>query len=214
VGSQAEGHNSMLHMEPHGTTVSRYDKVHLFPFGEFAPVGLGWIRSSLAIPLQDLRAGATAQPSFVLTKSGQTWRIGTLICNENMLSDEVRRWAPMANLLINPSNMAWFDGSLAIDHGQQITRMRALEVSRPILRVSNTGDTALILATGALAQALPVGVAASMRGTVTGQTGLTPYVRWGDAPVWALCLLSVLASLLAGVPNRPHLLQSRETAPR
>jgi apolipoprotein N-acyltransferase len=71
--------------------------------------------------------------------------------------------------------------------------MRALEVSRPILRVSNTGDTALILASGALAQALPVGQTASLAGTTTGQTGLTPYVRWGDLPVWVLCLLSMTA---------------------
>lgn len=90
--------------------------------------------------------------------------------------------------------------------------MRALEVGRPILRVSNTGDTALISESGALVKVLPLGVAASMTGTITGQTGLTPYARWGDWPVWALCLLSLATALLAGKANRPRLRQSPETA--
>jgi apolipoprotein N-acyltransferase len=193
VGSQSEGHNSMVHLQPDETSTSRYDKIHLFPFGEYAPPGLAWITRSLAIPLQDLSGGAAAQPPFTLTKGQQTFGIGTVICNEIMLSDETRRWAPLASLLINPGNMAWFDGTLAIDHGGQIARMRALEVNRPILRVSNTGDTALIQASGALAQALPVGQTASMAGIIHGQTGLTPYVRWGDWPVWVMCLLTMTA---------------------
>jgi apolipoprotein N-acyltransferase len=214
VGSHSEGHNSMVHMEPGETSTSRYDKIHLFPFGEYAPPGLAWITRSLEIPLQDLSGGAAAQPPFTLTKGQQTFGIGTVICNEIWLSDETRRWAPQANLLINPGNMAWFDGTLAIDHGGQITRMRALEVSRPILRVTNTGDTALILASGALAQALPLGQTASMTGTIHGQTGLTPFVRWGDWPVWVMCLLSIAGVLLARKTNRPRSPQSRETAPR
>ncbi len=210
VGNQAQGHNSLVHLQPHGTGVSRYDKIHLFPFGEYAPPGLGWISRKLAIPMQDLSPGAAAQPPFTLVKQGQTLAIGSLICHENMLSDEVRRWAPKVNLLINPGNMAWFDGTLAVDQGQQITRMRALEVGRPILRVSNTGDTALILASGAVADALPVGVAASLAGTVTGRTGLTPYVRWGDWPVSAICLLGIASALWVGKANPRRWLPSQK----
>ena len=214
VGSQAEGHNSMLHMEPGGTGVTRYDKIHLFPFGEYAPKWLAWITQNLAIPMQDLSAGASEQTPFLLAQGNSTFYIGTLICNESMLSDEARRLAPRVGILINPGNMAWFDGTLAIDQGLQITRMRALEVSRPILRVSSTGTTASILATGVVSQVLPVGQTASMVGTIMGRTGLTPYARFGDWPVWALCLLSLAAALVAGNANRPRWRQSRETAPR
>jgi apolipoprotein N-acyltransferase len=214
VGSQAQGHNSMVHLQPHWPTASLYDKIHLFPFGEYTPKALGWITRDLAIPMQDLSAGEATQSAFTLAHRQRTLAIGTLICNENMISDEARRWAPLTNLLINPGNMAWFDGTLAIDQGQQITRMRALEVSRPILRVSNTGDTALISESGVLIHALPLGVATSMTGTITGQTGLTPYVRWGDWPVGALCLLSLAGALLARKTNRLRWRRSRETAPR
>jgi len=202
VGDQSEGHNSMVHLQPHGSSVSRYDKIHLFPFGEYAPAGLGWISRKLSIPMQDLSAGAAAQPPFTLMKQGQTLAIGTLICNEAMLADEARRWAPQTHLLINPGNMAWFEGTLAIAQGLQITRMRALEVGRPILRVSNLGDTALILASGAVAQVLPLDQSASMTATVNGRTGLTPYVRWGDWPMITLCLLCIASALWAGKVNR------------
>jgi apolipoprotein N-acyltransferase len=189
VGSQSEGHNSMVHLEPLGTNFSVYDKRHLFPFGEYTPPATAWITSNVAIPMQNLSAGAITQPPFRLAKDAMTVKIGTLIFNEIMLSDEARHWAPVANLLINPGNLAWFDGTLAIAQGQQIARMRALEVNRPILRVSNTGDTALILSSGALSQMLPTGITSTLVGSVTGQTGLTPYARWGDLPVYLLCLV-------------------------
>lgn len=204
VGGQSQGHNSMVHLQPQGTTVNRYDKRHLFPFGETTPYGLAWTTSNLAIPMQDLSPGAAVQPPFSLNQQTRTLGIGTLICNEIMLSDETRRWAPVASLLINPGNMAWFDDTLAIDQGQQVARMRALEVSRPILRVSNTGDTALILASGVVAQTLPVGTAANLEGQVTGQTDLTPYVRWGDGPVWALCLACITFALRFRVFGLQH----------
>ena len=170
-----------------------------------------WISRKLAIPMQDLSAGAAAQPPFTLVKQGQTLAIGSLICNENMLADEARRWAPRTNLLINPGNMAWFDGTLAIAQGLQITRMRALEIGRPILRVSNQGDAELILASGALAQGFPPDQSGGMTGTLNGRTGLTPYVRWGDWPVSALCLLCVVGALWAGKASRLRQPQSRET---
>lgn len=194
TGSQSDGHNSMMHLEPGSSVVTQYDKIHLFPFGEYAPMGFGWFTDGLAIPMKDLKSGALGQAPFKVIKNQHTFQIGTLICQENMLSDEARAWAARVDLLINPSNMAWFDGTLALAQNLQITRMRALEVGRPILRVGNTGDTALVLATGRPAQRLAPGKTASMRGQVFGETGSTPYAQLGDWPVWFLCLFTVAAS--------------------
>lgn len=192
--SQSGGHNSMTHLESGSSTVTQYNKIHLFPFGEYSPVGFSWITDSLAIPMNDLTPGTVAQTPFTVAKNHRAFQIGTLICHENMLSDEARALAARVDLLINPSNMAWVDGTLAMAQNLQITRMRALEVGRPILRVANTGDTALILASGELAQRVPPGETTSMYGQVFGETGLTPYTSLGDWSVWFLCFLSISAS--------------------
>lgn len=214
VGGQSEGHNSMVHLGPGTNAVSHYDKIHLFPLGEYVPAVLGWINRGLSIPMQDLSAGAAVQAPFRIVQQHQVLDLGTMICNENMLSDEARRWAPTAHVLINPGNMAWFAGTLAIPQDLQITRMRALEVGRPILRVSNAGESALISASGALAKSLQAQEASSMTGTVTGQTGLTPYVRWGDWPIWAMCLLALAVAVRAPKSSRLRWSQSPETTPR
>lgn len=199
--SQGDGYNSMLHMAPGQTAVARYNKRHLFPFGEYTPSSLAWLSKGLAIPMQGLSPGTAKQAPFQVNKGQHTIRIGTLVCNENMLSDEARAWAPQVGLLINPGNMAWFDGTLAIAQNLQIARMRALEVGRPVLRIANTGESALILASGQVAQRLPAGVAGSLEGEIQGETGLTPYARWGDRPVWLLCLLCSLSAMVRRYKN-------------
>jgi len=47
--------------------------------------------------------------------------------------------APEATLLVNVSNVAWFGDSLAPAQHLQISRMRAIETGRTMLRATNTG---------------------------------------------------------------------------
>lgn len=197
TSNRSDGHNSMMHLEPGGHAATQYDKRHLFPFGEYTPLGLAWMTDGMSIPLKDLSRGAAIQEPFRVMKGQHALWIGVLICHENMLSDDARGWAPHVNLLINPSNLAWFDGSWAIPQSLQITRMRALEVGRPILRVANTGETAWISASGAIVQQLPKREVASMSGQVIGETGLTPYARFGDWPVWVVCLTGIALAVVS-----------------
>lgn len=47
-------------------------------------------------------------------------------------------------VLVNLSNIGWFGDSVAIDQHLSISRMRALEFERPMLRATNTGATVVI----------------------------------------------------------------------
>jgi len=71
--------------------------------------------------------------------------------------------------------------------------MRALEAGRPMLRATNTGITSIIDHRGVEQARLPWFTRGILEGKVAGRSGLTPYVRVGDA-------LSVIAALaLAGM---------------
>ena len=173
--ARGEGHNSLIHVAPGKSEIGQYDKVSLMPFGEYSPAGFGWFTRSIHIRLKDLSPGKSGQQPFMVNKQ----RISALICHE----EEVRRWPDVPNVVINPSNLAWFEGSLAIDQRLQMVRMRGLEYGRPVLRATNTGITAHIDHRGAVLKRLPKAEEDALTGQVQPMEGKTPYALWGDWPV-------------------------------
>jgi apolipoprotein N-acyltransferase len=158
-----------------------YTKRHLVPFGEYYPVP-GFVRNWLRLanlPSTDAAPGDPGQPPLEL--AGQ--RIAVTICYEDLFGAEQLHYMPDATLLVNVSNDAWFGDSIAPHQHLQIARMRAVEVGRYQLRATNTGITAVIEPSGRVAATLPAFEAGVLTATVQGYTGLTPYARWGNAPV-------------------------------
>src|SRR6266540_739948 len=163
----------------------RYDKSHLVPFGEFVPSGFHWIVKMVAIPMSDFSLGR--QDPRPLSLAGQ--RVAPNICWEDAFGEEIIRQLPEATLLVNVSNVAWFSDSLAPAQHLQISRMRALETGRAMLRATNTGMTAIIDPRGAVAARLPQFAESILEGTVQGYVGASPYVKFGNTPI---VLLSVV----------------------
>lgn len=169
-------------------TAQWYHKRHLVPFAEYFP---SFVRSSMS--LLNLRygsfdAGAAQQPA--LNAAGQKW--GVTICYEDGFGAEQLSVLKEATLLVNVTNDAWFGDSNAPPQHLEISRMRALEAGRDMVRAANDGISALIAADGALLARLPRFKAAVLTGQVQPRTGLTPYARVGNWPVVLLCLLGVL----------------------
>ncbi len=168
-----------------------YSKSHLVPLGEFVPPEFGWIVKILSIPLSDFTPGpALPEP---IAAAGE--RIAVDICYEDAFGEEIIRQLPQASLLVNVSNVAWFGDSLAPAQHLQISRMRALETGRAMLRATNTGITAIVDPQGRVAGRLPQFTEDVLEGTVQGRGGATPYVRFGNAPALALALAALLAAL-------------------
>ena len=80
-----------------------------------------------------------------------------------------------------------------------MSRMRAIETARPMLRATNTGITGLIDPQGRPLAMLPAHRSGVLDVSVQGQTGLTPYARIGNLPV---LLLSVLIVFIAWLRQR------------
>ncbi len=183
----------------------RYDKHHLVPFGEFIPTGFHWFTQLMNIPLGDFNRGVVGAPSFAF--HGQ--RIGANICYEDLFGEELAaRFADAANaptMFANISNIGWFGDSSAIAQHLQISRMRALEFQRPMLRATNTGATAVIDHRGHVTHALAPHTQGVLDGEVQGRTGLTPFAWWASRlGVWPLWMLGgLLAAAAALKPVRP-----------
>ena len=167
----------------------RYDKAHLVPFGEFVPFGFHWIVKTVAIPMSDFSLGReNPEP---LTLAGQ--RVAPNICWEDAFGEEIIRQLPEATLLVNVSNVAWFGDSLAPSQHLQISRMRAIETGRTMLRATNTGMTAIVDPHGKVLAQLPQFTEGALAGEAQGYAGATPYVRWGNAPIVVICFALVAA---------------------
>jgi apolipoprotein N-acyltransferase len=171
--------------------VGWYYKRHLVPFGEYFPVPSfirSWMRL-MSLPYDDFTAGGARQPT--LHAAGQA--LGLTICYEDAFGSSQLASLRTATLLINVTNNAWFGDSTAPHQHLQISRMRALEAGRFLIRSTNDGITAVIGPHGAVVARLPQFEEAVLHAEVLPLTGLTPYARFGNTPVvqGALALMGV-----------------------
>ncbi|WP_427914536.1 apolipoprotein N-acyltransferase [Ramlibacter sp. MMS24-I3-19] len=200
LGNYEQGYtNSVIGLKP-GAQPYRFDKHHLVPFGEFIPPLFRWFTDLMNIPLGDFNRGAVGQPSF--DWAGQ--RLAPNICYEDLFGEELAaRFADAASaptIFVNVSNIGWFGDSVAIDQHLQISRMRALEFDRPVIRATNTGATAIVDHDAQVTQALPRYTRAVLTGEVQGRTGVTPFAWWsarfGLWPLWIVGVAPVVAAAL------------------
>jgi apolipoprotein N-acyltransferase len=184
--------NSVIGVKPGQSQPYQYDKHHLVPFGEFIPPLFKWFTQMMNIPLGDFNRGAVGQPSF--DWAGQRWAPN--ICYEDLFGDELARrfvdekTAPTA--MVNVSNIGWFGNSIAIDQHLHISRMRALELGRPMVRATNTGATVIINHRGEVTHSLPRHTRGVLVGSVEGRLGTTPFAWWaGRFGLWPLWMLGI-----------------------
>src|SRR5690606_41433307 len=118
---------------------------------ESIPPGLLRFLHALQIPLGDFDRGPTRQQHFVLARQ----RFAPNICYEDVFGEEIiqavrpsAQFGPGASILANVSNLGWFGESWALRQHLQISRMRAIETARPLLRAPNTAMTAAIATDG------------------------------------------------------------------
>jgi apolipoprotein N-acyltransferase len=97
-------------------------------------------------------------------------------------------------MLANFSNLAWFGDSWALRQHWQMSRLRAIETSRPMLRATNTGATGAIDHRGRDIAQLPPNRVGVLDTTIQGQQGLTPYVRLGNGLILGISVLILFAA--------------------
>lgn len=176
-----------------------YFKSHLVPFGEYIPFKslLGNLLDFLRVPMANFSRGAPEQD--LLDVAGV--KAGVSICYEDAFGEEVIRGLPEASLLINVTNDAWFGDSLAPHQHLQMARMRSLETSRPMLRATNNGVSAIIDHRGQVLSTSPQFEVAVLDGRVQPQAGATPYVFYGN---WLIIPVAMLILLMCTYWGHRH----------
>ncbi len=176
----------------------RYDKHHLVPFGEFIPFGFRWFVDMMHIPLGDFTRGAALQAPFAVKNQ---WVLPN-ICYEDLFGEEIAgqlraadaAGKPVATMLLNVSNIAWFGDSIALPQHLQISQMRAIETGRTMLRSTNTGTTAVIDPTGKVIAQLKPFERGVLTASVQGYGGITPYVYVGNTFIVLLAFALLIAA--------------------
>ncbi|MBF0273405.1 MAG: apolipoprotein N-acyltransferase [Magnetococcales bacterium] len=172
-----------------GDFLHRYDKHHLVPFGEYIP-----FRSLVPKSMHKLTHGAkdfSSGPGPALLEWGMG-ALGPLICYEVIFPDEVRELAHKgARWLINVTNDGWFGESAKPQH-LAMARMRAVENRLPMIRVANSGISAVFDAVGRELGRIPSNVQGAMVVAVPPGEGESLWSRHGHRWIWVwsgLCLL-------------------------
>ena len=151
------------------------------------------------LPMSGFSPGAEHQKH--LEVAGQP--LAPSICYEDAYSSELLDFLPQATLLINGSNNAWYGDSLAPHQHLQISRMRALETARELIRATTTGISALVDQHGQIIKRTAEFKTQVLEGQVQPRKGATPYVRMGSWPV-NIVMFGLLAVLLVMSRRQRH----------
>ena len=169
-----------------------YHKVTLLPFGEFVPGAALWSRLQRWQTTGDFRPGERSAPIDVDARK-LPLRLAPSICFEAIVPGAFNAHVRAgAELLVNLTDDGWFASEKAAAQHLELTRLRAVETRRWLVRASNSGISAFIDPAGHIAASLPVGAVGVLSHLIDPRSTATPYVVWGN---WMLPLCAAVVAL-------------------
>ena len=191
---QAKFYNSAFLIGPKGK-LRHYNKIRLFPFGEYLPMKgiIPW--SFIHVPAIDGYVSGKEYTVFDLPPG----KFGVTICWENIFPNFVRQFTKRgAGFIINITNEAWFGDSAAPYQFLSMSVLRAAENRVSVIRSANTGISCFIDPYGRVLgrvendQHKPVFVRGFLTREVPVRTATTFYARRGDVFAYACAFISTI----------------------
>lgn len=175
---------------------NRFQKHQLLPIGEFVPFEdiLRPIAPLFDLPMSSFSRGDEVQNN--LRANGLN--ILPAICFEIAFADLVRgNYRSDSDILFTVSNDAWFGDSHGPHQHMQMARMRALELQRPLIRVTNNGISGVYDPISQTQVNMPQFKADILKANVKLIQGNSIYSQYGNWPVWiTVVLMGVVGGLL------------------
>lgn len=175
-------YNSLLGM---GGAHGFYHKRRLVPFGEYVPLQ-HWLEDLLdffKLPMSEFSLGPDQQADLY---TGKLYAAGS-ICYEITYPELIAKQARDADFLLTVSNDSWFGHSIGPHQHMQMAQMRARENARELVRATSNGISAFVDYRGHIVSQTPQFIATTLQGDVQARRGITPYQRWGNAPILFIC---------------------------
>ncbi len=191
--------NEVVAFGPDGTVVSRYEKVHRVPFGEYVPLrGLfSHLADLSAVPLDAVPgtgSGLLPTPAAPL---------GAMVSYEVFFADRGRSSVRHgAQLLVVPTNTSSYATSQVPTQEIAASEVQAVQQGRDLLQAAPTGYSAAITHRGRLIGRTVLGARQVITATLARRTGRTLYVRYGDLPPIALAAAALVVGWLVAWRRR------------
>ncbi|MEQ1495194.1 MAG: apolipoprotein N-acyltransferase [Novosphingobium sp.] len=178
-------------IDSRGEIRGTYDKSHLVPFGEYVP--LKWLLDPLG--LSRLVPGDYEfwpGPGPRTLDVGPLGKVGLQLCYEIIFPGAITQQGKRPDFVFNPSNEGWY-GDWATPQFLAQARLRAIEEGLPVIRATTTGISAVIDASGAVRDSIPLRVAARRDGLIPPAKPPTLFSRLGNGLSlgWAIALLAL-----------------------
>lgn len=198
-GDKARYFNSIDIIDRNGLAAARYDKRQLVPFGEYLPFRALFERWRVTqfVPMPGGFSPGAGPP--ILSVRGLPDALA-MVCYEAIFPNEGRvREGDTANVgyILNLTDDGWFGRTAGPYQHFAQARLRAVELGLPLLRVSNTGISAVVDARGRINDQTPLGAEALLDAALPGALPPTWQAHWGAASFAALWALTLLAAARA-----------------
>ncbi len=165
-----------------------YAKTHLIPFGEYMP---NWAKSlHKYLPYFNMSDISPFYNNKNFEINGISF--GSSICYEHLFGNELRENFAKANVLLNLSDLGWFNSSWVAPYMVSLAQIRAMEFGKPFIYTVNGGYSAYILPNGKIEK---IGLKKGrymLSVNLQPYKGKTLYAKCGYIPLAAIAILWML----------------------
>lgn len=184
-----------------GDATGHYNKQHLVPFGEYIPLSkqLSPLLKIFNLPVGSQTPGSENQAP--LTVKGMP--LAVEICYDAVYPVSAARDARNGYAIINLTNDTWFGDTLGPLQHFEISKWRAIETRRPMVRSTNDGISAFVNQYGKVIDQAPRFEATFLVGDIQPRRGVTPFMKYFNLPLVLLSFsMLALAALTVGFQRR------------